>query len=322
AWLADAVAQGAQVLIGGGAAAGAVYAPTLVINAEPAMAAVANDLFGPVLLATTFRSIKEAADLAQKQTGFAPVTVYSTAIDPALVLARTVDGIGVSVNAPGTDLWLTDESAAYVRGDTATGASVATDAATADVAAAAGAVKGSGSVAALAAALAARADTLTDALIASGVAKAAAKKEIAHTVAVVQALADRFAVTDGFVSYVSPGLVGIVAPVAGPLQGALSALAVVLGAGGRAVLVVPTAALAAAVKAVCPAAVAVVAGASAALDLARHRSVDALWYDGADAAVFAAAAADLKAVITDGFSADGAWRKGVHVKHLAIASKV
>lgn len=321
-WLKDAVAEGAQLMIGGGAAAGAVYAPTLVSNAEPAMAAVANDLFGPVLLATTFRTLKEAAELAQKQAGFAPVTVYSTAIDPALALARTVDGIGVSVNAPGTDLWLTDESAAYVRGAAATGTRVATDAATADVVAAVGAVKGCGSVTALATAVAARADTLTDALIASGVAKAAAKKDIAQTVAAVQVLADRFAVTDALVSYVSPGLVGIVAPMSGPLQGAVTALAAVLGAGGRAVLVLPTAALATAVKAVCPTAAVAVADAGGALHLARHRGVDALWYDGADAAVFAAAAEDLKAVITDGFSADGAWRGGVHVRPLAIASKV
>lgn len=298
------------------------FAPALISGAEPAMPSVANDLFGPVLLATEFRTVKEAVALATKQDGFVPATVYSTAIDPALAVTRGIDCIGVSVNAGGTDLWLADETGFYVRGEAAGGASVVADETRADVAAAVAAVKGTGSVGVLAAAVAGHADTLTDALVASGAAKADAKKDVARATGAVQALADRFAVTNPLVTHVNPGLCGIVAPVNGPLCGALSALAVVLGLGGRAVLLVPTSALASALKSVCPAAVAVVAGASAAQNLARHRGVDTLWYDGADALVFAAAAEDLKPVITDGFTMDGAWRRGVHVKHLTIASKV
>lgn len=319
-WQNALLAEGASLVAT--ASGEAVFAPALITHTEPAMRSVANDLFAPVLLATEFRTIKEAVALAAKQDGFAPVTVYSTAIDPAFAVARTIDGTGISVNAPGTDLWLTDETSAYVRGDTANGASVVADTTRADVSKSVGAVKGGSSVMALAVAIAAKVDTLADALVASGVSKADAKKDAARAVASVQVLADRFAMVDALVLHANPGLCGIVAPVDGPLSGALTALAVVLGVGGRAVLAMPTGALAAAVKAVLPTAAAVVTGASSALDLARHRGVDTLWYDGADVTVFAAAAEDLKPVIPDGFGVDGAWRRGVRVKHLMIASKV
>jgi 5-carboxymethyl-2-hydroxymuconic-semialdehyde dehydrogenase len=59
-----AVADGAQVLAGGGVLDGLYYQPTLLTGARPGAEILTEEVFGPVLTVQTFAAEDEAIDLA------------------------------------------------------------------------------------------------------------------------------------------------------------------------------------------------------------------------------------------------------------------
>lgn len=283
----------------GGTAEGVFVAPTLIEDAEPSMESVRAAPMGPVLIATTFRTLKEAFALVGKAKGFAPATVFSAQIDPAFVAARGLDVSGVSLNAAGDERWLIDETAWYRRyGMPVTVSSEVM--AGVDVSAA----------------VAKAADAKPQALIAAITANGDdAVKAALPALLRLAAKLERLGPAD---MYAAPGVVGLVPAADVPVANVLMALAVVLAAGGRAV-VSAEGGLYDSLKAVLPAAVPLVSG--SALGLARHRGVDALFCGFGCADVLAAAAEDTKPVYFDVWCETGAL-SALSVKALRFSAKV
>lgn len=298
AFMGKVQAEGAR-LTTGGMVDGVFCAPTLAEDCEPAMEAVRAAPMGPVLIATTFRTLKEAFALVGKAKGVAPATVFSAQIDPAFVTACGLDVAGVSVNAPGDDRWLTDEVAQYrCYGAPAVVSSVVP--ADADVSAA------------VAKATTAKLQTLIAAIIANG------NDAVRAALPALRRLAAKQQRLGPAELYCAPGIVGLIPAADAPVADVVLALSVVLTAGGRAVISAEGT-LADSLKAVLPGAVPLVC--CGALGLARHRGVDALFCGAVVVDVLAAAAEDAKPVYFDVWGEAGALA-ALNAKALRFSAQV
>lgn len=98
-----AVQQGARVLIGGrkldgDLADGHFYAPTILAGVARDSAVFRDEVFGPVLTATTFETVEEAIDLANDTNYGLANGVWTKNIDKALSVARSLRSGLVFVN--------------------------------------------------------------------------------------------------------------------------------------------------------------------------------------------------------------------------------
>jgi acyl-CoA reductase-like NAD-dependent aldehyde dehydrogenase len=92
--------EGAEVLCGGGAAAGEslVFLPTVLDRVDPSMTVFNEEIFGPVLTVTRFRTPDEAVMLAnQSQYGLAG-SVWTSSIDVAFDVAKRVRTGTIEIN--------------------------------------------------------------------------------------------------------------------------------------------------------------------------------------------------------------------------------
>lgn len=98
--VADAVAQGAFVLIGGKRPPydGAYYEPTLLLNVTPAMRVWRQEVFGPVLPIVKFKTDEEAVALANDTDYGLGAYVYTKDLKRADRLASRLESGMVSVN--------------------------------------------------------------------------------------------------------------------------------------------------------------------------------------------------------------------------------
>ena len=100
-YIANAVADGAKVALGGGApktATGEFLEPTILTNLRPDMAVALEEVFGPVLSVLTFDSVEEAVTLANSTIYGLSASVWSKDIDTCLRVARQVQAGTVWIN--------------------------------------------------------------------------------------------------------------------------------------------------------------------------------------------------------------------------------
>ena len=77
---------------------GAFYPPTLLTDVSPANTVWREEVFGPVLAATSFRTLREAAELSNNTRYGLAATVYTENINRALELAVTLEAGVVWIN--------------------------------------------------------------------------------------------------------------------------------------------------------------------------------------------------------------------------------
>jgi glyceraldehyde-3-phosphate dehydrogenase (NADP+) len=101
----DAVDGGATLLAGGGRD-GAVVAPTVVGDVDPAMDISRNELFGPAVALTPISGIDEAIAFANDSEYGLGAGLFTSNIDSALRFAREVDSGSIQINS--SPLWRAD----------------------------------------------------------------------------------------------------------------------------------------------------------------------------------------------------------------------
>jgi acyl-CoA reductase-like NAD-dependent aldehyde dehydrogenase len=106
AWVDEAVAGGAEVLVGGEIERG-VLQPTVLRNVTPGMKVCALEVFGPVVGVQSYTDFDEALDLANSTDYGLQAGIFTARIDAALRAARTLSFGGVTVNEVPT--WRADQ---------------------------------------------------------------------------------------------------------------------------------------------------------------------------------------------------------------------
>ena len=106
AWIAEAVAGGAEVRSGGGERGG-VLAPTILTGTTPDMKVCSQEVFGPVVAIATYRDVDDAFALANATRYGLQAAVFTQDLGVALRAARELDFGGVLVNEVPT--WRADQ---------------------------------------------------------------------------------------------------------------------------------------------------------------------------------------------------------------------
>jgi glyceraldehyde-3-phosphate dehydrogenase (NADP+) len=97
AWVGEAVAGGARVVVGG-QRAGAVYAPTVVADVKPDMRISCDELFGPAVAVTPFDDIDQAIALANDSPYGLAAGIFTENLEWAWRFAREVHSGNLHVN--------------------------------------------------------------------------------------------------------------------------------------------------------------------------------------------------------------------------------
>jgi acyl-CoA reductase-like NAD-dependent aldehyde dehydrogenase len=106
AWIDEAVAAGAELLVGGEIDHG-VLQPTVLRNVTPDMKVSAKEVFGPVVGVQSYTDLDDALDLANSTEYGLQAGIFTARIDAALRAARTLAFGGITVNEVPT--WRADQ---------------------------------------------------------------------------------------------------------------------------------------------------------------------------------------------------------------------
>jgi acyl-CoA reductase-like NAD-dependent aldehyde dehydrogenase len=106
AWIGEAVAQGARLAVGGGRR-GAQVEPTLLLDVEPAMQVVCNEVFGPVASVQRYADLEEVFSIVTNAPLGLQCGIYTKSLEIALAAARRLRTGAVIIN--GTSTWRTDQ---------------------------------------------------------------------------------------------------------------------------------------------------------------------------------------------------------------------
>ncbi len=96
-WVQESIDGGAWVLCGH-QRKGAVYLPTVVVDAEPDMKVVKDEIFGPVAVVVPIDTFEEGVRLAEDSVYGLQAGIFTTNIDRALAAARKINVGGVMIN--------------------------------------------------------------------------------------------------------------------------------------------------------------------------------------------------------------------------------
>ncbi len=97
AWITEAVAQGAKILVGG-KHRGAWFEPTILTNVEPDMKAVCLETFAPVFSVIPYDTMQEAIDLVNDSVYGLQAGVFTNCLDIARMCALKIETGGVIIN--------------------------------------------------------------------------------------------------------------------------------------------------------------------------------------------------------------------------------
>ena len=106
-WVAEAVAAGAKVAIGGEVGDDGVLRPTVLTGATPDMKVCSAEVFGPVVAVAAYDDLDEAIALANDTRYGLQAGIFTARIDSALAAARRLDFGGVVINEVPT--WRADQ---------------------------------------------------------------------------------------------------------------------------------------------------------------------------------------------------------------------
>ena len=96
-WVNEAVAQGATIVTGG-RRDGAVFHPTILINATPRMRVMCEEIFAPVISIVPFRALMEAIEQVNSTPYGLAAGVFTSNVTTALTAARHLDVGSVHIN--------------------------------------------------------------------------------------------------------------------------------------------------------------------------------------------------------------------------------
>jgi acyl-CoA reductase-like NAD-dependent aldehyde dehydrogenase len=105
--MADAVRDGARVVIGGSVDSDGVLAPTVLVDVTPDMDVCRTEIFGPVVGVQVYDDVDEAMRLANDSRYGLQAGIFTADLDTAMLAARTLDFGGVTVNEVPT--WRADQ---------------------------------------------------------------------------------------------------------------------------------------------------------------------------------------------------------------------
>ena len=97
AWMRDAVAEGAKLLIGG-KREGRLLWPTVLTNTRPDMKVMCQEAFAPLVSIVTYRDFDSALDLLGDSPYGLQAGVYTRDIGKALAAVRRIDVGGIMIN--------------------------------------------------------------------------------------------------------------------------------------------------------------------------------------------------------------------------------
>jgi len=99
AWVYEAVAEGAKVLIGGRRhPGGRNYLPTVLANVKPSMKVQCEEVFGPVATVTPFDTVQQAIDMANDSVYGLQAGVFTRDVATAFRVARDLEVGSVWIN--------------------------------------------------------------------------------------------------------------------------------------------------------------------------------------------------------------------------------
>jgi acyl-CoA reductase-like NAD-dependent aldehyde dehydrogenase len=105
-WVDEAVAAGAEVLVGGEVTDGLLQ-PTVLRGVTPDMKVCAQEVFGPVVGVQVYTELDDALDLANSTDYGLQAGIFTARIDVALRAARAMSFGGITVNEVPT--WRADQ---------------------------------------------------------------------------------------------------------------------------------------------------------------------------------------------------------------------
>ncbi len=97
AWMHEAVAQGAKILIGG-KREGRIFWPTVMTDVKPDMKVMCDETFAPQVSLVTYRSFDEALELLADSAYGLQAGIYTRDIKKAFQAIKRVDVGGMMVN--------------------------------------------------------------------------------------------------------------------------------------------------------------------------------------------------------------------------------
>lgn len=97
-WVGDAVADGANVVVGGHGAGRGVYVPTILVEPRADSRVSTNEIFGPVTCIYGFSELAEAMARANALPYAFQASIFSRDIEAALFAARTFSASAVMIN--------------------------------------------------------------------------------------------------------------------------------------------------------------------------------------------------------------------------------
>jgi acyl-CoA reductase-like NAD-dependent aldehyde dehydrogenase len=105
--IADAVRDGAQIVIGGSVNSDGVLAPTVLVDVTADMDVCRTEIFGPVVGVQAYDDVNEAMRLANDSRYGLQAGIFTADLDTAMLAARMLDFGGVTVNEVPT--WRADQ---------------------------------------------------------------------------------------------------------------------------------------------------------------------------------------------------------------------
>ena len=97
AWVAEAAAQGAQVLTGG-RREGSLYVPTILANTTPAMKVRCEEIFGPITTLVPYETFEEAIAEVNDSAYGLQAGVFTRSLERAMQAHRDLEVGGVVIN--------------------------------------------------------------------------------------------------------------------------------------------------------------------------------------------------------------------------------
>lgn len=97
-WVQEAIKKGGKLLLGGKKISDTVYAPTIIENPSDDAKISQQEVFGPVVLVYSYRTINEAIERANALPVSFQAAVFSQDIDAALKCTNELNALAVMVN--------------------------------------------------------------------------------------------------------------------------------------------------------------------------------------------------------------------------------